>query len=87
MFYEKDEEKKKEIKAKLATETLPEFAAKFEKSLKDNGGKFFAGDELTYADIWDGCVHSVHCTGRIIKLQKANNSAIIGYRYQFKEIN
>lgn len=51
MFYEKDEEKKAEIKAKLASETLPEFAAKFEKSLKDNGGKFFVGDELTYADI------------------------------------
>ena len=59
MYHEKDEEKKKEVKAKLASETLPEFAANFEKSLKDNGGKFFVGDELTYADIWDDCAHGV----------------------------
>ena len=41
--------------AKLASEALPDFAAKFEKGLKDNGGKFFVGDELTYADVWDEC--------------------------------
>ena len=57
MYYEKDEEKKKELKAKLDSETFPEFAANFEKSLKDNGGKFFVGDELTYADFWDGNAH------------------------------
>ena len=33
-YYEKDEAKKQEIKEKLANETLPEFAANFEKSLK-----------------------------------------------------
>ena len=55
-FHEKDEAKKKELMAKLASEALPDFAAKFEKGLKDNGGKFFVGDELTYADIWDECV-------------------------------
>ena len=55
--------KKQELMGKLASEALPDFAAKFEKSLKDNGGKFFVGDELTYADIWDECV------------QKSSNSA------------
>ena len=62
-FHEKDEAKKKELMAKLASEALPDFAAKFEKGLKDNGGKFFVGDELTYADIWDECA------------QKSSNSA------------
>ena len=33
-YHEKDEAKKQEIKEKLAKETLPEFAANFEKSLK-----------------------------------------------------
>ncbi len=49
--FEKDEELKKEKMAKLNAETIPAFLATMEKLLKANGGKYFVGSEVTYADL------------------------------------
>jgi len=50
-FFEKDEAKLAEVTKKLQDEIIPKFCAIFEKSLEQNGGKFFVGDKLTLADL------------------------------------
>jgi glutathione S-transferase len=52
-FFEKDETKKAEGKKKYNDEQLPSFLTLLEKLLTSNhgGDKFFAGDELTWADL------------------------------------
>ncbi len=51
IMFEKDEGKKKELSEKMKNEDFPAFLKNFTKALKDNGGKFLVGGELTYADI------------------------------------
>jgi len=52
-FPEKDETKKAEMKKKYADEQMPAYLTLLEKLLTTNhsGDKFFAGDELTWADL------------------------------------
>jgi glutathione S-transferase len=50
-FMEKDETKKAEAKKKYCEEQLPASLALLEGLLVANGGKFFVGSELTWADI------------------------------------
>lgn len=51
VFFEKDEEKKKELQKNLAEVVFPKFCGLFEKALDQNGGKFFVGNSLTLADL------------------------------------
>jgi len=51
IFREKDETKKAEITKTFQTEGLPNAMKMFEKLLSANGGKFFVGKELTWADL------------------------------------
>ena len=48
---ENDEEKKKELKKKLQTETMPSGMKMMEALLTSKGGNHFAGNQLTWADI------------------------------------
>ena len=48
---EQDEEKKAEMKKKLQTETFPNWLKMMETLLTSKGGKYFAGKQLTWADI------------------------------------
>ena len=51
-YHEKDEAKKQEIKEKLAKETLPEFAANFEKSLKGRAIQLATSIPLIFKDLF-----------------------------------
>jgi len=44
--------KTEEEKQKLASEVLPKWLGYFEELLKKNGGKFFVGDNVTWADLY-----------------------------------
>ena len=48
---EKDEAKKKEMAETFKKETLPPFMKNMAQALKDNGGQWLGGSDLTYADI------------------------------------
>ncbi|XP_045166747.1 probable glutathione S-transferase 7 [Mercenaria mercenaria] len=50
-FFEKDEEKKKELQKNMVDVVFPKFLGLFEKALDQNGGKYFVGDALTLADL------------------------------------
>jgi glutathione S-transferase len=50
-MFEKDEVAKKDKMQKVAKEGFPNFLKDMEKSLKDNGGKWLVGKDLTYADL------------------------------------
>ena len=45
-MFEKDEEKKKELQATFATETVPNFIKSMEAALVKNGGEYFAGKDV-----------------------------------------
>jgi glutathione S-transferase len=49
---EKDESKKHEMKVKIAQEVVPNFFAKIGAILEKNGGKYFVGKNLTWADLF-----------------------------------
>ena len=58
-YREQDEAKKAELMKKFGTETMPNTMAILEKLLTKNGGKYFVGKNVTWADIevanfWDG---------------------------------
>ena len=58
-YREQDETKKAELMKKFGTETMPNTMALLNKLLTQNGGKFFVGKTVTWADIevanfWDG---------------------------------
>ena len=48
---EKDEAKKKEMTEKFRKEDIPPFMKNLAEALKDNGGQWLVGDDVTYADI------------------------------------
>jgi len=48
---EQDPAKKDAIKSKFLNETLPPALANLTKILKSNGGKYFVGSDLTWADV------------------------------------
>ena len=48
---EKDETKKAEMKKKMEAETLPSWMKMMEGLLTKQGGNYFAGSQLTWADI------------------------------------
>ncbi|XP_052232067.1 probable glutathione S-transferase 7 [Dreissena polymorpha] len=50
-FFEKDEERKKEVGKHLAEVVYPKFLGYFEKQLDNNGGKYLVGSGLTVADL------------------------------------
>ena len=49
---EKDEAKKKEMTEKFIKEELPPFMKNLSEALKDNGGQWLVGSDMTYADIF-----------------------------------
>lgn len=49
--FEKDEETKKTLAKPFYEKDLPVALAYFEQILKSNGGKYFVGDKMTYADV------------------------------------
>merc|ERR1712061_499784 len=51
VMFEKDEAKKKEMAEKFMTEQLTPFMKNLAEALKDNGGQWLVGGDLTYADI------------------------------------
>ena len=51
IIFEKDEEKKKEMAEKFVQEQLTPFMKNLAEALKDNGGQWLVGDDITYADI------------------------------------
>lgn len=51
MMREKEEEKKAEMKRSFSSETLPGWLTSLERLLTRRGGKYFAGGELTWADL------------------------------------
>ena len=51
IFREKDEAKKKEMAEKFKKEELPPFMKNMAQALKDNGGQWLVGGDITYADI------------------------------------
>lgn len=53
IYYEKDEEKKKEMTTAFVKDTLPKFLDFFEMRLKENndGSGFYVGDELSLGDL------------------------------------
>ncbi|XP_063433079.1 glutathione S-transferase 1-like [Mytilus trossulus] len=50
-IFEKDEAKKTDISKHLAEEVLHKFMLFIEKTLKDNGGDYLVGNDLTWADL------------------------------------
>ncbi|KAH3893236.1 probable glutathione S-transferase 7 [Dreissena polymorpha] len=50
-FFEKDDERKKEVGKHLAEVVYPKFLGYFEKQLDNNGGKYLVGSGLTVADL------------------------------------
>lgn len=50
-FFEKDEDKKKELKANLDEVLFPKFCGYFQKALEENGGEYLVGKSLTVADL------------------------------------
>ena len=50
-FLEKDESRKIELSKHLAEVTLPKFTNFIETTLKDNGGQYLVGNELSLADL------------------------------------
>ena len=48
---EQDETKKAEMKKKMESETLPSWLKMMEGLLTKQGGNYFAGSQLTWADI------------------------------------
>jgi len=48
---EKDESKKKELWTALENEQIKPFLVKYEKFLIENGGEYFVGNKLTWADL------------------------------------
>ena len=48
---EKDEAKKKEMAEKMKKEDIPPFMKNMAQALKDNGGQWLVGSDMTYADI------------------------------------
>ena len=50
-YREQDEAKKAELMKKFGTETMPNTMAILEKLLTKNGGKYFVGKNVTWADI------------------------------------
>ena len=51
MMRETDEQKKADMKASFSCETLPGWLTMLERLLTRRGGKYFAGGELTWADL------------------------------------
>ena len=51
MVREQDEQKKADMKKIISEETLPAWLTLLEKLLCQRGGKYFAGDELSWADL------------------------------------
>ena len=51
MMREKDEQKKADMKKVFSSETLPGWLTMLERLLTRRGGKYFAGGELTWADL------------------------------------
>merc|ERR1711913_104830 len=51
MMREKDEQKKADMKKVFSSETLPGWLTMLERLLTRRGGKYFAGAELTWADL------------------------------------
>merc|ERR1712088_256373 len=51
IFREKDEAKKKEMTEKFMKEDIPPFMKNLAQALKDNGGQWLVGGDVTYADI------------------------------------
>ena len=50
-FEEQDKTKQAELMKKMGDETLPKFGTIMEKFLKENGGKYLVGNDLTWADL------------------------------------
>ncbi|VDI50960.1 prostaglandin-H2 D-isomerase / glutathione transferase [Mytilus galloprovincialis] len=50
-IFEKDEAKKTDISKHLAEEVLHKFMLFIEKTLKENGGNYLVGNDLTWADL------------------------------------
>ena len=50
-MFEKDEERKKSMEETFKTVSLPNYLNNMQKILVARGGKFFAGNELTWAGI------------------------------------
>lgn len=51
VYYEQNEEKKQELREKLYSTSLPQNLDLLEGLLQKSNTKYFAGDELTYADL------------------------------------
>jgi glutathione S-transferase len=51
IYREQDESRKKSLEEKFKSETFPTFLKNLENLLQSKGGKHFAGDSLTWADI------------------------------------
>ena len=51
MMREKDEQKRADMKASFSSETLPGWLTMLERLLTRRGGKYFAGGELSWADL------------------------------------
>lgn len=51
VYYEPDEEKKQQLRAKLYETVIPQYIELFEKLLAKNNTQYFASDGLTYADL------------------------------------
>lgn len=51
VFFEKDEEKKKELQKNLQDVVFPKFLGLFDKALEANGGKYFVGNAVSLADL------------------------------------
>ena len=51
MMRETDEQRKADMKTRFSTETLPGWLTMLERLLTRRGGKYFAGGELTWADL------------------------------------
>ena len=51
VFKEKDETRKEALKETFAKETLPMILGQLEKLLVKNGGKYFVGNDVTWADL------------------------------------
>jgi len=52
LFFEKNEEKKAELREKFVSTSAPKYFEKFEAIQNDNGGDFLVGKFMTWADIF-----------------------------------